>query len=85
MSLFVCDECGVIENTAVAGPRGYHMRRMEVTGKEKAERPDIEWGELGDGKARCSQCNPEIGRWHGMFPREDFDAEKDADRVVNRG
>lgn len=84
MSLFVCDECNVIENTATAGPRGYWLRKSEVTEKEREERPDLDFGDLGDGKARCYQCNPEVGKWHGMFPREEFDREKDIGRVVNR-
>lgn len=82
--MFVCDMCGVVENTATAGPRGYHMRNLAISEKEKAQEPDTDWGDLGDGKARCSQCNPEIGLWHALFPREQYDPEKDKDRVVNR-
>lgn len=25
--------------------------------------------------ALCSECDPEIGRWHGRFPKRDADAE----------
>lgn len=65
MGLFVCDEYGVIENTALAGAKGYWRR-----------------DEDGDnGKARCSQCNPELGKWHGFFKREQWDGEL---RVLNR-
>ncbi len=84
MSLFVCDECNVIENTALAGPRGYWLRSQEITEREKEEEPEMDWGSLGDGKARCSACNPEVGKWHGMWEREEFDPNKDKDRVVNR-
>jgi hypothetical protein len=52
MSLFVCEECRVIENTATSR---FWFR--------------------GDGKALCSQCDPETGKWHGMFPRKQYDPE----------
>lgn len=81
MSLFVCDECGVIENTALAGFRGYHGRSVPVITQERLG-PD--WGKLGDGKARCSRCNPEVGKWHRQWDREIFDPERDVGRVVNR-
>jgi hypothetical protein len=66
VSLFVCDECDTVENTALAGPHGYWLRN--------------EYGH--DGKARCSACNPEIGKWHGLFPRELWDESER--QVVNR-
>jgi hypothetical protein len=85
VSLFVCDKCESIENTALAGFRGYHGRRMALTEKEATEHPDwVEEG-LGDGTARCSSCNPEVGCWHGHWKAETFDPEKDGDRVINRG
>lgn len=28
----------------------------------------------GDGPALCSECDPVIGFWHGLFPKEDADA-----------
>jgi hypothetical protein len=63
MSLFVCDDCGCVENTALAGPGGY-------------------WGRTRlDGKARCSACNPKVGKWHGHFPCEKWDGKRG---VVNR-
>lgn len=83
MSMFVCDTCGVIENTALAGFRGYHGRNVVLTDEERRDHPD--W-ELGDGKARCSECNPEVGRWHGHWKKEHFDGH-DPDhrrRVINR-
>lgn len=28
------------------------------------------WESLAEGKPRlCSECDPEIGRWHGSFPK----------------
>jgi hypothetical protein len=73
VSLFVCDECGVVENTALAGFGGYWGRN----------RKDLGHGEqgVGDGKARCSQCNPQIGKWHGCFPRGKWDGKR---QVINR-
>lgn len=80
MGLFACDVCEVVENTATAGLYGYHCRRMKPSAQEVAERPQL--AELtGDGKARCSACNPERGEWHGMFPRQTWDGERP---VVNR-
>lgn len=51
MSLFACECCGVVENTALCN---YWLS------KDKTE-----------GQALCSQCDPNIGKWHGIFPRED--------------
>jgi hypothetical protein len=58
MGLFVCDECGVVENTALCGD-GWWGRKQR-----KRKR----------GKALCSECHPEIGKWHGHFERIDADA-----------
>jgi len=27
----------------------------------------------GDGPALCSECDPQIGRWHGIFEKVDAD------------
>lgn len=62
MGLFVCDECSVVENTALSR---YAFRYME-----------------GHGKALCSLCDPEIARWHGVFPRREYDPAND--EVKNR-
>lgn len=53
MSLFVCEDCGVVENTATS--------RFWFRTKENAL------------KALCSQCDPTIGKWHGLFPRAKYD------------
>lgn len=63
MSLYVCDECGVIENTALAN---YWLRFN----------PDREVK-----STLCSQCDPAIGKWHGKFPRTQYDGSQE---VVNR-
>ena len=61
MSLFVCDKCGVIENTASSN---YHVRRIEAS----------DAGKLPP-RALCSLCDPEIGKWHGIFPRVTWTVE----------
>lgn len=60
MSLFVCDECGSVENTALSR----RWLRTVTTGC-KVER-----------KALCSGCNPDIGVWHDRFPREQWDGKR---------
>lgn len=70
MSLFVCDTCGAEENTALAGPRGFHLRNMELSDEDREKHPDWVEAGLGDGKARCSECNPEVGRWHGFWKKK---------------
>jgi len=55
MSLFKCEGCGCVENTATSG---YHLRREKT-----------------DGRALCSECDPNIGKWHGIFPKKDADQE----------
>lgn len=65
MSLFVCDECGVVDNTALTL---YWLR-----GRLNAS---------NNGRALCSQCDPAIGKWHGAFPREQYDPTKNT--VLNR-
>ena len=46
MSLFACQNCICVENTATSN---YWMR--------------------GNAQALCSECDPEIGAWHGKFPK----------------
>lgn len=53
MSLFVCEKCNCIENTALC----WYWSRLN---KEKL----------------CSKCDPEIKKWHDIFPREKFDKNK---------
>jgi predicted DNA-binding transcriptional regulator AlpA len=51
MPLFVCQECGTIENTALSR---FWIRQVY------------------NEPARCSACDPNIGEWHGKFPRQTF-------------
>ena len=57
MSLFRCEKCNCIENTALSG---YNYR--------------------GNKKALCSECDPEIGKWHNHFPKRQY---KKSDDVLN--
>ena len=50
MPIFMCEQCGCIENTACSG---YWSRK-----------------ECEDKRALCSECDPNIGKWHGMFERQ---------------
>lgn len=54
MSLFVCEECGCIENTALCG---FWLRKTKD----------------GSGRALCSECDPQTGKWHGRFPKDQYD------------
>jgi len=54
MPIFKCSKCGVIDNTATSG---YWHRYMSL---EKGQTPP---------PPLCSQCDPEIGQWHGRFER----------------
>ena len=65
MSLFVCDKCGCIENTALGWYWGAFMK--DLTTKETY------------GKVFCSECAPTefpdgektrfTGKWHDHFPK----------------
>lgn len=82
MGIFVCDFCGCVENTALAGARGWHARRLPLSPSELERRPDLAGTDLGDGKARCSECNPELGEWHGRWEKETYDPERH--QAINR-
>lgn len=65
MSLYQCDNCGVIENTALGF---YHSRGVKDW-----------WPEQYVDKKLCSECGPptfksgeptEYGRWHGRFKKK---------------
>lgn len=49
MSLFECEKCGAVENTASSN----YWKRHIHEGKS----------------ALCSECDPEIGKWHNIFPK----------------
>ena len=73
MPLFVCDNCGAIENTAF----GFYWARKRVNFNDD---------EL-NGKALCSECVPEkfsdgpstgfTGKWHGKWEKYYYDPKLD--------
>ena len=66
MSIFRCDNCGALENTATSR-FWFRIWTAEMLGDGK---PPL------DGKVLCSECDPAIGKWHGIFPREFYDPER---------
>lgn len=81
MSLFVCDKCGCVENTALGR---YWSKDMPF------------WGDDNRGLALCSECAPtrdkdgnyineygarKYGKWHGIFLKEPWDG---VTKVINR-
>lgn len=56
MPLFQCSKCGCIENTAVSN---YWTRNLVRKGIEKPNNPPL-----------CSECDPEIEKWHGNFEKK---------------
>jgi hypothetical protein len=77
MPLFVCDECGCVENTAL----GFYWGKGHIKFKDE-EKND---------KALCSECMPKefsdgsiyekAGKWHDIFKKEKWDGEEE---VINR-
>lgn len=70
MSLFQCENCGCIENTAVScqGVKGFAEKFFNWDGIEDRK-----------GKLLCSECAPtknsdmtptEFGKWHGRFTKK---------------
>lgn len=49
MSLYRCEQCGCVENTALANYWIRHDRE--------------------DKRPLCSECDPDIGQWHGKFEK----------------
>lgn len=40
------------------------------------------WDRLANGKELlCSECDPDIGKWHGEFPKKEWDGKR---KVYNR-
>lgn len=77
MPLFICENCGCIENTAL----GHYWSRKFVKFKD----------ETMNGKALCSECTPtefedgsksDGGKWHGRFPKEKYNPEKHKNHLV---
>lgn len=67
MGLYVCENCGVIENTAL----GHHWSRKYLEFEDSSK----------NGMSLCSECIPlkyndgskaGTGEWHGKFPKEEF-------------
>lgn len=58
MSVFRCDECGCIENTATSN---YWLRPVDKDENKFT------------GPALCSECDPKIGKWHGRFEKKSAD------------
>ncbi|KIL42098.1 hypothetical protein SD70_02640 [Gordoniibacillus kamchatkensis] len=76
MGLFVCDNCGCVENTAL----GHYWAKNIVA-----------FPTYPHGTALCTECmpdkyadgrpNPEGGKWHGKFPKVKWDGKRE---VLNR-
>lgn len=67
MSLFICEKCGAIENTALGFYWSRNLDHVKFI------------DEALNGKALCSECMPTVfsdgskagnGRWHNRFPKE---------------
>lgn len=56
MSLFMCEKCHCVENTALSN---YWFRSITNDFEMRAEPLP----------ALCSACDPDIGQWHGVFPK----------------
>lgn len=85
MPIFICDKCGVIENTACCS---YWTLAMERHRKNKSLIWSQELKEFEGSKCLCSECadlkfSPDgrkayvvPGRWHDKFPKEYPSKEK---------
>ena len=87
MSLFVCEKCGGIDNTALGR---YHSRNI----------PGL-WSEDNQGMALCCECAPThfkdgglvnaydesrcYGKWHNKFPKRYYKdlSEKERKSLIN--
>lgn len=76
MSLFVCDECNSVENTAI----GIYWGRKLLKFADESK----------NGKGLCSACAPthfsdgsptNLGTWHDYFERKQWDGKRE---VINR-
>jgi len=55
MPIFRCEECGCMDNTACCN----------YWGRQYSEKR-----EPGDMRKLCSECDPEIGKWHNEFSKK---------------
>lgn len=58
MPVFQCDKCKCVDNTACSNYWHHRHPMSDDEGKYPEPTPPL-----------CSQCDPEIGKWHGMFKR----------------
>jgi len=72
MSLFICSECGCVENTNLTMNYGVprdgsypNLSQMQMHGFRGEY---YKTGEREDVRLLCSECN--TGSWHGEFPKE---------------
>lgn len=63
MSLFKCEGCGCVENTALCG----------LVWEPDPSSPPGVFPVKERRKLICSECNPDIGIWHGAFKKIDAD------------
>ncbi len=54
MPLYACSKCDGYDNTALTN---YWEHRRQA------------WSDKREPELLCSACDPEIGSWHGRFPR----------------
>lgn len=59
MPLFMCGKCGCVDNTATSGYWTQQMAHYEANNES-----------IAGFKPLCSLHNPEIGKWHDLFPRK---------------
>jgi hypothetical protein len=61
MSLFVCDQCNAVANTATDG----YWEQLIAFAQEGTPRSER--------KFKCSECR--TGKWHGRFPKDEWDGQ----------
>ena len=81
MPLFICENCGTIDNTAT----GFYWSRKFIKFKDSKF----------NGKALCCECVPDTyddgskrrksGKWHNHFPKEKYDPLEHKDwHIINK-
>ena len=60
MPIFKCETCGAVDNTACTN---YWRRDKPYLGGKEGT------------PAQCSECDPKIGKWHGLFPKQNATKE----------
>lgn len=61
MPIFKCSKCGAVDNTAISGYWSWvhYFPDGATDAKQMVKRPPL-----------CSECNPEIGKWHGEWEKK---------------